>query len=138
MTFTLSEVLLLILTLAACTVSVYLARTLQSLDRTARDISKTLEEFRTLGRKLDGLLIEAERTVASARRLSEEGCAVVGNLSATSARVRETVEEGIEQFRGLFGPLRFLPLLLTGIKAGYEAFSRSRSGDPESDEESDD
>lgn len=139
MTFTLTEVLLLILTLAACIVSFFLTRTLQSVDRAVRDISKTMEEYRALGRKLDRVADESERTIVSVRRLSDEGCAVVGNLSATAAQVRETVEEGIDQFRGLMGPMRLLPMLIAGVKAGFEAYSRLRSrGDESPDDEADD
>lgn len=131
MTFTLTEVLLLILTMAACIVSFFLARTLHGVDKAVRDIAKTMEEFRTLGRKLDRVVEETERTMTSVRRLSDEGCAVVENLSATAAHVRETVEEGIDQFRGLLGPMRLLPMLIAGVKAGFEAYGRLRSRDDE-------
>ena len=60
------------------------------------------------------------------RRFTDEGYTVAGDLSATSAKLRAVVEEGAESVRVLFTPLRYLSLLVAGIKAGFEAYCRIR------------
>lgn len=128
MTFTLSvsDVLLLVLTLAACVIAFTLTRTLKDIHRAADQLTKTLEALQGLTSRLHGVSEEAERTLISMRRFADEGYAVAGDLSATSAKVRDVVEEGAEKVRILFTPLHYVSLLVAGLKAGLEAYTRVR------------
>jgi hypothetical protein len=139
MTFTLSlsEILLLALTVVACVVAYTLVKALGNLNRATQEMSKTLEAVQGLTVRMQRLSDEAERTVVSVRRFSEEGYAVAGDLAATTHRVREVVEEGAVHLEKLFVPMRYLPLLAAGLKAGFEAYSRFRDQEPDADSPTD-
>ena len=128
MTFTLtvSDILLLVLTLTACVVAFALVRALRDIQRVVGQLSKTLEGIQSLSGKLQHLSDESERTVVSLRRFSDEGYAVVGDLAATTAKVRSVVEEGAEQVRDILTPMKYISLLVAGLKAGFETYSKIR------------
>ena len=105
-TFTMSDFLLMILTLAACVIAFTLTRTLKDIHRAVDQLPKTLESLQGLTSRLQGVSEEAERTLVSVRRFTDEGYTVAGDLSATSAQLRAVVEEGAESVRVLFTPLR--------------------------------
>lgn len=137
-TLTMSDFLLMILTLAACVIAFNLTRTLKDIHRAVDQLTRTLETLQGLTSRLHGVSEEAERTLVSVRRFTDEGYAVAGDLSATTAKVREVVEEGAESVRVLFTPLRYLSLLVAGLRAGFEAYSRIRHRNAETPTEEDD
>jgi hypothetical protein len=127
MTLGLTDFLLILLTGAACVVALSLAQTLRDLRRLSEKLGKTLESMQSLSGRIQSLSEEIERTSVSVRKFTDEGYAVVGDLSATSGKIREVVNEGAEQIQGLLAPMKYMSLLVAGLKAGFEAYSSLRS-----------
>lgn len=135
MTFTLavSDVLLLILTLAVCIVAYSLVRTLREIHHLADQLGKNLAALHTLTGRIQHLSDETELTAISLRRFSDVGAVVAGDLAVATSTVREVVQEGAGYVHLLFRPLRYLPLVAAGLKAGYSAYSRFRERETETD-----
>jgi uncharacterized protein YoxC len=137
-TLTMSDFLLMILTLVACVIAYTLVRAVKDIHHAVAQLTRTLESLQGLTSRLQGVSEEAERTLVSVRRFTDEGYAVAGDLSATSAQVRAVVEEGAESVRVLFTPLRYVSLLIAGLRAGFEAYSRIRLRNAEAPTDDDD
>lgn len=133
-TLTLSDILLLIITLAVAGLAVYLVMALRRLGAVLGELQKTLAKVGEVLPRIEKAAEQAERTFGSIETLATGATKAVEDVSAVTAITRALVEQGAEQVSGAMSTLGQIGTILTGIRAGWECFTRRSRGGAEPEE----
>lgn len=133
-TLTLSDILLLIITLAIAGVAIYMVVALRQLGAVLGELQKTLSKMGEVLPRIEKAAEQAERTLGSIETLAEEASKAVEDVTVVTAITRTVVEEGAEKVSGALATLGQIGTILGGIRAGWECFTKRSSEEPEPDE----
>jgi len=133
-TLSLSDILLIIITLSVAGVAVYLVIALQRLGTVLGEVQKTLAKVGEVLPRLEKTVVQAERTLESIDTLATGAAKAVDDVTVVTAIARTVVEEGAEQISGALAALGQVGVILGGIRAGWECLTKKNTEEDEAPE----
>jgi len=123
-TLSLSDILLIIITLAVAGVSVYMVIALQRLGTVLGELQKTLVKVGEVLPRVEKTVMQAEQTLVSIDTLATGASKAVDDVTVVTAIARTVVEEGAEQVSGALASLAQIGTILGAIRSGWQCFMK--------------
>jgi uncharacterized protein YoxC len=124
MTFSLADLLLLVLTVAAVVMVVYLIRLGSQLSRTAREIEELVRHVNFLRPQFERLIEETEQELGDLRKLTQRADGIADDVGSITHHASRLALPALANISSLAGPLRYATAALTGAKIGMQVLRK--------------
>jgi len=130
MTFTLTDLMLIVVTISVVVIVVYLIRLASQLTRASAQAEELIRHLNYLRPQFERLLEEAERELGDIRALTQKAGGIAGDVGAITNTASRLAVPALSSITSLAGPLRYASAALAGAKIGLKVLaSRKRNKD---------
>jgi uncharacterized protein YoxC len=137
MTFSLIEVLLLIIAIAGIVLVTYLMRLISQMSRTAIEVEELVRHLNYMRPQFERVLEGTEKELASIHELTKKADGIAGDVGSITHQATRLALPALTGLSSLAGPLSFATAALNGAKLGLKVL-RGRNGHSAEDVESED
>jgi ABC-type cobalt transport system substrate-binding protein len=128
MTLTLTDLLMIVVTVSVVLIVVYLIRLASQLTRASAEAEELIRNMNHLRPQFERLLEEAERELAEIRTLTQKAGGIVGDVGAVTNTASRLAVPALSSLSSLAGPMRYASAALAGAKIGLKVLaSRKRN-----------
>ncbi len=132
LTIDFKDLLLAIITIFFAVGVIYVIVALRRLSHLAEEWHKTLSKLTDMVPLLQKAVEEAEETLASTKRMTTRGEAVLEDIQIVTSSTRDVALLGLSYVETILGPLRSAAMLFQSFQTGLNVFKkRSKSNQPE-------
>jgi len=133
MTFSLTEVLLLIIAIAVVVLVVYLIRLAGQASRTTAEVEELVRHLNYMRPQFERVLESTEKELAEVRELTKKANGIAGDVGSLTHQASRVALPALTNLGSLAGPLSYASAALTGAKIGLKVL-RGRSNNTEKKE----
>lgn len=135
MTFTIADVLLLLIAVGVTIITIVLVRLSAQLVRTAAEVEKAARHLNHLQPRIERIAEEAESELKALHALTEKADQIAADVEGVSSHARRLVLPALSSAASIAEPLRYASAALMGAKVGLQ-FLRNRRKRKTDDEDS--
>jgi uncharacterized protein YoxC len=133
MTFTLTDLMLIIVAISAVVIVVFLIRLANQLTRASAEAEELIRHLNYLRPQFERLLEEAERELGDIRSLTQKADGIAGDVGAITNTASRLALPALSNISSLARPLRYASAALAGAKIGLQVLT-SRKHDKDDDD----
>jgi uncharacterized protein YoxC len=124
MTFSLTDLLLIVLTVAAVIMVVYLIRLASQLARTATEVEELVRHINYMRPQFERMLDAAEHELGDIRKLTQRADGIVDDVGTVTHHASRLAAPALANISSLAVPLRYASAALTGAKIGMQVLRK--------------
>ena len=133
MTFSLTEVLLLITAIAVVALVVYVIRLMSQVSRTAHEVEELVRHLNYMRPQFERVLESAEKELVEFRELTKKADGIAGDVGSLTHQATRLALPALTNFSSLAGPLSFATAALSGAKLGLKVLRGRNSKNTENE-----
>jgi len=126
MTFSLADLLLLIIAVAAVISTIVLIRLANQLGRTSQEVEQLARHVNYMQPRIERLMEEAEAELVQIRGVTSSAKNIATDLELVAENTRKTLLPALQGISAFSEPLRYVSAAMAGAKIGMKVLARRR------------
>lgn len=135
MTFSLTEVLLLISAIAGVVLIAYVIRVITQVSRTAHEVEELVRHLNYMRPQFERVLDSAEKELVDIRELTKKADGIAGDVGSITHQATRLALPALTSLTSLAGPLSFATAALSGARLGLKVLRGRNQRNKEEEEE---